>query len=121
MLFRSHKGFKLEGKKVYQRGVGYSEELVKKYLSDNNLSINDFDWLIPHQANGRMIEKFPEILGVSREKILTNYENFGNTAGASIPLCLSQKMYEGIVKKGDRVLMFSFGAGYSLELLDTYV
>lgn len=113
--------FNLQGGNVYKNGVGLTVQVINEFLTKNSVSINDFNYIVPHQANMNMISQVAEKLGVPIEKFLMNIRLMGNTAGASVPLCLSQKIDEGIIKKGDRLLLVSFGAGYTLSITDTYI
>ncbi len=80
-------------------------------MKRNGLTVDDVDWLVPHQANLRIIEavssraKFPE------EKVLVNIQDHGNTSAASIPLCLDE--YKNRLHKGDKIMMTAFGAGFT--------
>jgi 3-oxoacyl-[acyl-carrier-protein] synthase-3 len=80
-------------------------------MKRNNLTVDDVDYLIPHQANLRIIEAVSERAQFPKEKVLVNIEHYGNTSGASIPLCLDE--YKGKLKKGDRLLLTAFGAGFT--------
>ena len=110
--------FELDGQKVYKQGVTLTVDLIRCYLNTHQRSLADYDYIIPHQANIRMINSIADMIECSRSKFLTNLEYFGNTASASIPLVLSQKYEAGVIKKGQRLLLISFGAGYSLSLID---
>ncbi len=112
--------FELDGHKVYINGTGLSAPFIKDFLQKNSLSITDFKYIVPHQANMNMLDDIAEQLGVPMSMFLTNLEMMGNTAGASVPLCLSQKVEEGVIQKGDRLLLVSFGAGYTLSITDTF-
>lgn len=116
----SNEKFELDGKSVYRHGVALMSEFISEFLQKHSLTFEDFTYIIPHQANMRMLREIAEKLNVPIEKFLVNIEHVGNTAGASVPLCLSQKVDEGIVKKGDRLLLVSFGAGYALSITDMY-
>lgn len=112
--------FELDGKKVYRHGVDLTSDFIGEFLKKNSLTLEDFKYIVPHQANIRMLKEIAVKLNVPIEKFLVNIHNVGNTAGASVPLCLSQKVEEGIVKKGDRLLLVSFGAGYTLSITDLF-
>lgn len=116
----SNEKFELDGQKVYKHGVSLTVDFVREFLEKHSLTLKDFKYVIPHQANMRMIREIAEKLQAPIEKFLVNIEHVGNTAGASVPLCLSEKVDEGIVQKGDRLLLVSFGAGYVLSLSDLY-
>ena len=83
----------------------------KEVAQRNNLSFDDVDWFVPHQANLRIIEAVAGRAGINPEKVLVNIENRGNTSAASIPLCLDE--YKNKLKKGDKIILTAFGAGFT--------
>lgn len=103
----------MEGRLVYASGVSQMSKSITDYLTQMNLTFDDIDYIVPHQANLRMLESVADILGLPIEKMLINIENMGNTGTATIPICLSQHYEKEIIKKGDRLLLVGFGAGYS--------
>lgn len=100
-----------EGRVVYKNAVSDMLSSTLSVMKRNNLTVEEVDWLVPHQANLRIIEavsrraKFPE------EKVLINIQHYGNTSAASIPLCLDE--YKHKLKKGDKIMMTAFGAGFT--------
>lgn len=100
-----------EGKVVFKYAVssmaGVSEDIAKK----NNLSIDDIDWFVPHQANKRIIDAAQKRLGVPEERVMLNIQKYGNTSAGTIPLCLWE--WEKKLKKGDNLILSAFGAGFS--------
>lgn len=112
--------FNLKGQNVYMHGTDLSAQVIKEFLQKNSLKLSDFKYIVPHQANMNMLDEIAEALEVPLSMFLTNLETMGNTAGASVPLCFSQKVEEGIIQKGDRLLLVSFGAGYTLAVVDTF-
>lgn len=116
----SNEKFELDGQKVYRHGVDLTVQTIKDFLQKNSLSLDGFKYIIPHQANMNMLDDIAEQLGVPFSMFLTNLETMGNTAGASVPLCFSQKVEEGVIQKGDRLLLVSFGAGYTLSIADMF-
>ncbi len=80
-------------------------------MKRNNLTVDDVDWLVPHQANLRIIEAVSSRAGIAPEKVLVNIEHYGNTSAASIPLCLDE--YKDRLKKGDKIILTAFGAGFT--------
>ena len=84
-----------------------SEEIMKK----NNLNSDDVAYLVPHQANKRIIDATAKRMGVGPEKVLLNIEKYGNTTAATIPLCLWD--YEKKFKKGDNLILAAFGGGFT--------
>ena len=84
-----------------------SEEIMKK----NNLSSEDVTWLVPHQANQRIIDATARRMGVGNEKVMINIEKYGNTTNGTIPLCLWE--WEDKLKKGDNLVLAAFGGGFT--------
>lgn len=109
---------RLQGTRVYRHGTALTISFVEEYLSQNNLSVDSFDYFIFHQANSRMLNEVGQHMRIPRRKMLTNLEHVGNTAAASIPLCLAQQHEAGVFAKGDRLLLCSFGAGYTVGVVD---
>ena len=116
----SQEKFELDGQKVYRHGVDLTVSVINEFLQKNSLKLEYFKYIIPHQANMRMLTSIAKKLNISANMFLTNLETMGNTAGASVPLCFSQKVESGVIQKGDRLLLVSFGAGYTLSVTDTY-
>lgn len=100
-----------EGRAVYKHAVTDMLTSSLSVMERNGLSVEDVDWLVPHQANLRIIEAVAERSGISPEKVLVNIEHYGNTSAASIPLCLDE--YKDKLKKGDRIILTAFGAGFT--------
>ncbi len=100
-----------EGKPVFKFAVmgmaGVSEEIMKK----NNLKAEDVAWLVPHQANKRIIDATAERMGLGPEKVMLNIERYGNTTNGTIPLCLWE--WEKQLKKGDNIILSAFGGGFT--------
>ena len=80
-------------------------------MKRNNLTVDDIAYLIPHQANMRIIEAVADRAGVPLDKVLVNIETTGNTSAASIPICLDE--YRDKLKKGDKLILTAFGAGFT--------
>ncbi|MBD5200923.1 MAG: ketoacyl-ACP synthase III [Bacteroidales bacterium] len=100
-----------DGRVVYKNAVRDMLSSTLSVMKRNNLSVEEVDWLVPHQANLRIIEAVSGRTGISDEKVLVNIQHYGNTSAASIPLCLDE--YKGRLKKGDKILMTAFGAGFT--------
>ena len=100
-----------EGRAVYTHAVTDMLTSSLDVASRNGLSIDDVDWLVPHQANLRIIEAVAERAGINHDKVLVNIEHYGNTSAASIPLCLTE--YRDRLKKGDKLILTAFGAGFT--------
>jgi 3-oxoacyl-[acyl-carrier-protein] synthase-3 len=99
------------GKTVFKMAVSKMTEVVLEIMKKNKLSANDVSWLVPHQANLRIIKAVAEFCDMPLEKVMVNIENVGNTTGATIPLCLWENKNK--IKKGDRVIVTTFGGGYT--------
>lgn len=100
-----------EGRAVYKHAVTDMLTSSLDVMKRNHLDVNDVDWFVPHQANLRIIEAVGGRIGIPEEKVLVNIQYRGNTSAASIPLCLSEN--EGKLKKGDRIVLTAFGAGFT--------
>lgn len=96
---------------MYKHAVTDMLESSLEVLKRNDLSIDNIDWFIPHQANLRIIEAVGSRLGIDPAKVLVNIEKYGNTSAASIPLCIDE--YKSKLKKGDKVVLTAFGAGFT--------
>lgn len=99
------------GREVYKFAVHAMGESAVRALDKCNLSGDDVDLLVPHQANIRIIESAAKRLGMPMERVFVNLQNYGNTSAASIPIALSEAQKEGHLKRGDTVVVVGFGAG----------
>ena len=88
-------------------------DVSSKILSNNNLTGDDIKLFIPHQANKRIIDAAAEKCGISKNKVLINIDNYGNTTAGTIPIALSEACDDGKIKNGDYILLSSFGAGFT--------
>lgn len=102
---------KMNGKEVYRFVARVLPEYVENLIADAGLKNEDIDYLIPHQANMRIIQAVQERLGYADEKVVSNIENYGNTSAASIPLALVESVEQGKVKLGSTAILTGFGAG----------
>lgn len=100
-----------DGRNVYKHAVTDMLTSTLDVAKRNNLSMEDVDWLVPHQANLRIIEAVSSRAGIDPAKVLVNIEHYGNTSAASIPLCLDE--YKTKLKKGDKIILTAFGAGFT--------
>ena len=85
--------------------------ILQDSLEKNNLKSDDIAWLVPHQANLRIIEATARRMDLDREKVMINIERYGNTTTATIPLCLWE--WEDKLKKGDNIILAAFGGGFT--------
>jgi 3-oxoacyl-[acyl-carrier-protein] synthase-3 len=86
-------------------------EVSAEIMEKNNLTSEDVDWLVPHQANLRIIDATAERMGLSKEKVMINIQKYGNTTAGTLPLCLWD--WEKQLKKGDNLLLSAFGGGFT--------
>lgn len=100
-----------EGKQVYRFAVTNMAEAAASIMDRNNLTADDISWLVPHQANLRIIDATAERMGVGREKVMINIQKFGNTTNGTLPLCLWE--WEKQLKKGDNLILAAFGGGFT--------
>jgi 3-oxoacyl-[acyl-carrier-protein] synthase-3 len=101
----------MNGKEIYRFAVQKVPEVIEKALFRANLSADDVDWLLLHQANQRILDAVAERLNIPAEKVLSNLAHYGNTSAASIPLALDEAVRQGKVKPGDIIASAGFGAG----------
>lgn len=101
----------MEGNRIFKNAIksmyASSEELLRR----NNLSVSDIDWVIPHQANMRIIEGLADKMRVPMSKVIVNIEKYGNTSSATIPIAADEAIRNKKIRRGDIILLTSFGAG----------
>jgi len=100
-----------DGQPVFKRAVVGMAEVSAEIMLKNNLKSEDVAWLVPHQANKRIIDVTAERMGLPSEKVMLNIQRYGNTTAGTIPLCLWD--YENQLKKGDNLIISTFGAGFT--------
>ncbi len=103
----------MEGSEVFKMAVRKMGEVVDEALEANNLAKSDVNWLVPHQANQRIIAATAKKLGMSMDKVVLTVGEHGNTSAASIPLALDTAVRRGDIKTGDTLLMEAFGGGFT--------
>jgi len=104
---------KMDGRNVFKNASIRMPEAVQIALKHNNITIEDVDHLIPHQANDRISLMVAKILRIPIEKVIRNIDRTGNTTAASIPIALDESLKEGRIKEGDIVVLTAFGSGYT--------
>jgi 3-oxoacyl-[acyl-carrier-protein] synthase-3 len=104
---------KMEGNEVFKVAVNTLGRIVDETLEANGLAQSDIDWLVPHQANIRIITATAKKLKMPMERVVVTIENQGNTSAASIPLALNEAIRDGRIQRGQTVLMEAFGAGFA--------
>lgn len=102
---------KMEGAGVYRSAVPMMEQATREVLASASLRLVDVDWLIPHQANIRIIDSLIQHLDFSREQVIINLDRVANTSTASIPIALDEALRSGRIARGDLVVLTAFGAG----------
>jgi 3-oxoacyl-[acyl-carrier-protein] synthase-3 len=100
-----------EGAAVFKWAVVKMAEATEKIMQRNNLTAHDIDWLVPHQANKRIIDSCAERVGLPSEKVMLNIQRYGNTTNGTIPICLWE--WENQLKAGDNLLLAAFGGGFT--------
>ena len=100
-----------EGRSVFKFAVTSMADVSAEIMERNNLTGEDVDWLVPHQANLRIIDATANRMGLTKDKVMINIEKFGNTTAATIPLCLWE--WENQLKKGDQIVLAAFGGGFT--------
>jgi 3-oxoacyl-[acyl-carrier-protein] synthase III len=102
-----------EGQPVFKAAVKGMADVSEELMIKNDLSSDDIAWLVPHQANLRIIDACANRMGLDKEKVMINIHKYGNTTAATIPSCLSEWHEAGKLKKGDNLILSSFGAGFT--------
>lgn len=102
-----------DGKPVFKAAVVGMADISYELMQKNNLSGEDVAYLVPHQANLRIIDATAQRMGVGKDKVMINIDKYGNTTAATIPLCLVEYYRAGKIKKGDNLILSAFGAGYT--------
>ena len=102
-----------DGKAVFKVAVVGMADVSEEIMKRNGLKGEDVAWLVPHQANLRIIDATADRMGIDRSKVMINIDRYGNTTAATIPLCLSEYWRDGRLKKGQNLVLASFGAGYT--------
>lgn len=104
---------RMEGNEVFKKAVITLGAIAEEVLTSNNMDKSDIDWLIPHQANRRIISATAKKLELPMEKVVMTVAQHGNTSAASVPLALDQAVRDGRIQKGDTLLLEGFGGGFT--------
>ncbi len=102
-----------DGKAVYKVAVKGMADVSYEIMQKNNLTSDDVAYLVPHQANLRIIDATAERMGIDRNKVMINIDKYGNTTAATIPLCLTEYYRNGKIKKDSKLILAAFGAGFT--------
>lgn len=103
----------MEGSAVFKMAVNTLDQIVDQTLEANNMKKSDIDWLVPHQANIRILQATAKKLNMSMDKVVVTVDKHGNTSAASIPLALDVAVRDGRIRRGDILLMEAFGGGFT--------
>lgn len=104
---------RMQGNEVFRMAVTTLGRIVEETLAANGLEKSDVDWLVPHQANHRIISATAKKLNMPAERVVTTVQKHGNTSAASVPLALDVAVRDGRIKRGDTLLLEAFGAGFT--------
>ncbi len=111
--FANMPGISMEGNPVFKIAVNTLDSIVDETLEANHLQKSDIDWLVPHQANIRIIQATAKKLGMGMERVVVTVDTHGNTSAASIPLALDTAIRDGRIQRGEILLMEAFGGGFT--------
>jgi 3-oxoacyl-[acyl-carrier-protein] synthase-3 len=103
----------MEGREVFKHAVGMITDVVVNVLEKTGYTVDDVDWLVPHQANKRIIDGAAAKLGIPAEKTVVTVDRHANTSAASVPLALNTAVADGRIKRGDLVLLEAMGGGFT--------
>lgn len=104
---------KMEGREVFKHAVGMITDVIEDVFAQADISADDLDWFVPHQANKRIIDASAKKLGIPEAKAVVTVHLHGNTSAASVPLALSAAVADGRIKKGDLVMLEAMGGGFT--------
>ena len=104
---------RMEGREVFKHAVGMITDVIEATFEATGTTADDLDWLVPHQANKRIIDGSAKKLGIPIEKVVITVDQHGNTSAASIPLALAVAASDGRIKKGDLVMLEAMGGGFT--------
>jgi len=103
----------INGRDVYKLAVKHAGITLNRVLQQNNLTVDDIDLLVPHQANQRITDAVAERIGIPSERVFSNIDRYANTSAATIPIGLHEAVEQGRLKRGDKVLLVAYGAGFT--------
>jgi 3-oxoacyl-[acyl-carrier-protein] synthase-3 len=104
---------KMQGNEVFKQAVRSLEHVAREAMEHNSLTSDQIDWLIPHQANIRIMDEVARRLEIPTEKVIVTVDRYGNTSAGTIPTSLDEAVRDGRIKRGDLVLVNTFGAGFT--------
>lgn len=114
VLFQTGEAYiEMKGNEVFKMAVNTLGRIVDETLAANNMEKTDIDWLVPHQANTRIINATAKKLGMSMDHVVVTVHEHGNTSAASVPLALNEAVRDGRIKRGETILLEAFGGGFT--------
>jgi len=102
-----------DGKQVFKAAVTAMADVAEEIMRRNNLTSDTIDWLVPHQANQRIIHATAERMGITENKVMMNIQHYGNTTAGTVPICLAELDEQNKLHPGSNLVLVSFGAGYT--------
>lgn len=114
------KYIKMNGREVFKFAVGAIEESIKAVIKDTDISLDEVKYIVPHQANSRIIELAAEKLNLNIDKFYINLDKVANTSSATVPIALNEMYEKDLIKKGDKIILVAFGGGltYAASLIE---
>ena len=103
----------MRGNEVFKVAVTKLSEIVEQTLEANNMDKSELDWLVPHQANFRIIKATAKKLNMSLDQVVMTLENYGNTSAATVPTALDTAIRDGRIQRGQNLLLEAFGGGFA--------
>ena len=104
---------RMKGNEVFKFAVKTLERMVDDVVAENGLEKGEIDWLVPHQANIRIIQATAKRLGMPMDRVILTVQDHGNTSAASVPMALDTAIRDGRIKRGDLLLLEAFGGGFT--------
>ena len=105
--------FNMNGRAVYETGTKVLPIAINQVLKDSGLTIDDIDFMVPHQPSIKILQKTAEVIGLPWEKVMTNMDRYANTSGGTIPILLDEVIKSGKIKKGNIILFAAVGSGWT--------
>ncbi len=112
-MFKAQMAVQMNGQKVFKWAVREMSALALKTMEENGFSADDIDWMVPHQANIRIIEAVANKAGVPMERVVVTVQDHGNTSAASVPLALDTAVRDGRIQGGHKIILEAFGGGFT--------
>ncbi|MDG4719669.1 MULTISPECIES: beta-ketoacyl-ACP synthase III [Thalassospira] len=104
---------RMEGQEVFRHAVTNLASVIREVLADTGIDASEIDWLVPHQANRRILDSTAKKFGISPDKVVVTVDRHANTSAASIPLALSEAVHDGRIQRGDIVILEAMGGGFT--------